>query len=111
VDAGKVADTMSASYAERHKVLPVQVSATEVVVATSEPFIADWVGEVERQARRPVRCVVASPADIRRYTAEFFALAKSVRAAQRRRRRRRRQLRAAGGAGRAGRSSTPTTRA
>ena len=83
VDAGKVADTMSASYAERHKVLPVQASATEVVVATSEPFIADWVGEVERQARRPVRCVVASPADIRRYTAEFFALAKSVRAAQR----------------------------
>ena len=82
VDAGKVAETMSASYAERHKVLPVQASAAEVVVATSEPFITDWVSEVERQARRPVRCVVASPADIRRYTAEFFALAKSVRAAQ-----------------------------
>ena len=33
VDVGKVADTMSAAYAERHKVLPVQVSPTEVVVA------------------------------------------------------------------------------
>ena len=82
VDVGKVADSMSASYAERHKVLPVQVSAAELVVATSEPFITDWVPEVERQARRPVRRVVASPAAIRRYTAEFFALAKSVRAAQ-----------------------------
>lgn len=81
VDAGKVSETMSASYAERHKVLPVQVTAAEVVVATSEPFIDDWVAEVERQARRGVRRVVANPAEIKRYTAEFFALARSVRAA------------------------------
>ncbi|MFT3812559.1 MAG: ATPase, T2SS/T4P/T4SS family [Acidovorax sp.] len=82
VDVGRVADTMSATYAERHKVLPVQVSPREVVVATAEPFIDDWVAEVERQSKRPVRRVVANPADIHRYTAEFFALAKSVRAAQ-----------------------------
>ncbi|MBK6615796.1 GspE/PulE family protein [Ottowia sp.] len=82
VDVGKVADSMSTSYAERHKVLPVQVSASEVVVATSEPFDDDWVAEVERQSRRRVRRVVANPADIKRYTAEFFALARSVRAAQ-----------------------------
>ena len=81
VDVGKVADSMSATYAERHKVLPVQVTPTEVVVATSEPFITDWVGEVERQAKRNVRLVVANPLDITKYTAEFFALAKSVRAA------------------------------
>ncbi|RSZ45825.1 MULTISPECIES: GspE/PulE family protein [unclassified Variovorax] len=82
VDVGKVADTMSAAYAERHKVLPVQVLPNEVVVATAEPFLTDWIAEVERQARRSVRRVVANPADIQRYTAEFFALAKSVRAAQ-----------------------------
>ena len=82
VDVGKVADTMSAVYAERHKVLPVQVTASEVVVATSEPFMTDWVAEVERQSRRSVRRVVASPLDIHRFTAEFFSLAKSVKAAQ-----------------------------
>ena len=81
VDVGKVADAMSAAYAERHKVLPVQVGATEVVVATAEPFITDWVPEVERQTRKSVRLVVSSPQDIARYTGEFFALAKSVRAA------------------------------
>ena len=81
VDVGKVADIMSAGYAERHRVLPVQVTATEVVVATAEPFITDWVAEVERQSRRSVRRVVASPQDIHRFTAEFFALAKSVRSA------------------------------
>ena len=81
VDVGKVADAMSAIYAERHKVLPVQVTPTEVVVATSEPFITDWVGVVERQAKRSVRLVVANPLDITKYTAEFFSLAKSVKAA------------------------------
>jgi general secretion pathway protein E len=82
VDVSKVADTMSAAYAERHKVLPVQVSGSEVVIATAEPFVTDWIDEVERQAKRGVRRVVANPQDIHRLTAEFFSLAKSVKAAQ-----------------------------
>ena len=82
VDVAKVADAMSAAYAERHRILPIQVSAAEVVVATAEPYVSDWVAEVERQMRRPVRRVLASPLEIQRYVAEFFALAKSVRTAQ-----------------------------
>ena len=78
VDVGKVADSMSAVYAERHKVLPVQVTPSEVVVATSEPFVTDWVQEVERQSRRSVRLVVANPLDITKFTAEFFSLARSI---------------------------------
>src|SRR5690606_37045845 len=60
---------------------PVQVTGAEVVVATAEPFVTDWIDEVERQAKRGVRRVVASPQDIHRFTAEFFALAKSVKSA------------------------------
>ena len=82
VDVARVGEVMSAAYAERHGVLPVQVTPSEVVVATAEPYITDWVAEVERQTRRSVRRVVSSPGDIQRYMAEFFALAKSVRAAQ-----------------------------
>ena len=81
VDVARVADTMSPAYAERHKILPVQVTAHEVVVAVAEPFLSDWVAEVERQSRRSVRRVMANPQDIGRFTIEFFALAKSVRAA------------------------------
>ena len=36
VDVGRVSEAMSASYAERHRILPVQASATEIVVATAE---------------------------------------------------------------------------
>ncbi|MBK6591859.1 MAG: Flp pilus assembly complex ATPase component TadA [Burkholderiales bacterium] len=81
VDVGKVADAMGAVYAERHRILPVVVSASEITVATSEPFITDWVAEVERQSRKGVRRVLANPQEIHRYTAEFYALAKSVRMA------------------------------
>ncbi|MBL8355160.1 MAG: Flp pilus assembly complex ATPase component TadA [Delftia acidovorans] len=83
VDVGRVSDVMSAGYAERHKVLPVQVGAAEVVVATAEPFVRDWIPEVERQTHKSVRVVVSPPQDVARYTAEFFALARSVRAASR----------------------------
>jgi general secretion pathway protein E len=81
VDVSKVADAMGAVYAERHRILPVNVNASEITVATSEPFVVDWVAEVERQSRRSVRRVLASPQEIHRYTAEFYALAKSVKAA------------------------------
>ena len=81
VDVGKISDAISAGYAERHRILPVVVTATQITVATSEPFISDWVLEVERQSRRSVRRVVTSPQEIHRYTAEFYALAKSVRTA------------------------------
>jgi general secretion pathway protein E len=81
VDVSKVADAMGAAYAERHRILPVLVSPHEITVATAQPFVTDWVEEVERQSRRSVRRVVASPQEIQRFTAEFYALAKSVRAA------------------------------
>ena len=81
VDVSKVADAMGAVYAERHRILPLMVNASEITVATSEPFVVDWVAEVERQSRRSVRRVLASPHEIHRYTAEFYALAKSVKAA------------------------------
>lgn len=81
VDVGKVAEAMSANYAERHQILPVQITPNEVVVATAQPFAADWVAEVERQTRKSVRMVVSNPQDITRYITEFFTLARSVRAA------------------------------
>lgn len=81
VDVGRVAEVMSAQYAQQRAALPVQVSATEVIIATSEPLDVSWVAEIEAHLRRPVRLALASPDDLRRYTTEFYALARSVRAA------------------------------
>ena len=81
VDAAKVAESMGAPYAQRHGILPVLITPHEITVATKEPWLDDWVAEVERQARRKVRRVLANPKDIDRYRTEFFSLAKSVKAA------------------------------
>ncbi|MFG6449087.1 GspE/PulE family protein [Roseateles sp. BYS180W] len=81
VDVGRVADVMSAHYAEARRCLPLQVTLTEVVVATAEPLMAGWVAQIESHLRRSVRLVLANPTDIARYTTEFYTLARSVRAA------------------------------
>ena len=82
VDVGRVAEVMSLQYAELRKVLPVTVGPESVTVATSEPFDVAWAAEIESHTRRRVKLVLANPDDIARYTAEFYALARSVRQAQ-----------------------------
>jgi general secretion pathway protein E len=79
VDVARVTEVMSVSYAEKRRVLPVQVGANEVTVATAEPFSLDWVAEIAAHTRKTVRLVVANPQDITRYTTEFYTLARSVR--------------------------------
>ncbi len=82
VDVGRVAEVMSVQYAQSRLALPVAVKATEVVIATAEPFDTDWIPEIESHTRKTVRLVVANPEELRRYTTEFYALARNVRAAQ-----------------------------
>jgi general secretion pathway protein E len=81
-DVGRVADVMSVHYAESRCALPLQLNNHEVVIATSEPFDLGWVPEIEAHTRRSVKLVLANPQDVRKFTTEFYALAKSVRAAQ-----------------------------
>ncbi|MFT3816431.1 MAG: GspE/PulE family protein [Rubrivivax sp.] len=81
-DVGRVAEVMPVQYAELRRALPVKVGAADVTVATAEPFDLGWVGEIENHLRRKVHVVVANPEDVRRYTTEFYALARQVRAAQ-----------------------------
>jgi general secretion pathway protein E len=82
VDVARVADVMSATYAERRRALPVQVGASEALVATCEPFDAAWLPEIEAHTRKSIKLALANPLDIQRYTIEFYTLSKSVRAAQ-----------------------------
>ena len=81
-DVGRVAEVMSVHYAESRRALPISVGPTEVTIATAEPFDTGWVNEIAAHTRRSVRLVLSNPDDVRRYTTEFYALAKSVRAAQ-----------------------------
>jgi len=78
IDFTAVTDVMSSAYATRFGILPVQVNASEVVVATMEPYLRDWEGEIKSIARKNIRRVLANPADVSRYLVEFYNLARSV---------------------------------
>jgi general secretion pathway protein E len=81
VDVARIADVMSIAYAERNHALPLNITPSEVIIATCEPFDTHWVAEIERTARKTVALVVVSPAELAKYTTEFYALARSVKAA------------------------------
>ena len=83
IDFTRVADVMSAAYASRFGILPVEMTATELTIATADPLQVDWMPEIAKVSRREVKLVMASPLDISQYTAQFFALAKSIKGASR----------------------------
>jgi len=79
IDFTRVADVMSASYAARFNILPVDMSASTLTVATADPFAVEWENEIARISRRRIELVLANPLDIAQYIGQFFSLAKSIR--------------------------------
>jgi general secretion pathway protein E len=82
IDLTAVTQTMSNAYAERYRILPVEATRTTLRVATAEPFVRSWAAELGRILKLDVELVFANPQDIRRYLAEFYNLARSMKRAQ-----------------------------
>ncbi|MEO6352936.1 MAG: GspE/PulE family protein [Burkholderiaceae bacterium] len=82
IDFTRVADVMSATYAARFNILPVELTPLELVIATAEPFVLDWEPEIAKISRRSVKLVIANPLDIAQYISQFFSLAKSIKGAR-----------------------------
>ncbi len=83
INFAAVTDVMSNHYAGRFKILPVEVTTREVVIATCEPYVSAWEKELKQMLRLEIRRVVANPLDISRYQVEFYNLAKSIKGAER----------------------------
>ena len=82
INVTAIAEVMSRAFAERHRILAVEVSAEEVVVASGEPFVSSWESNLEHVLRKRVRRVLTDPRAIARHTAEFYTMAGSVRGAR-----------------------------
>ncbi|ULQ46856.1 GspE/PulE family protein [Flagellatimonas centrodinii] len=88
MDVSGITTLVPYAYAARAQILPVRVTAEEVVVATAEPWWQEWVRDLEPVVNRRIRRVLANPQDIERYLGEFYALARSVQGAEQARDRR-----------------------
>ncbi|MDF2395316.1 type II/IV secretion system protein [Pseudomonas sp. 3MA1] len=78
IDVAGITPLMSFAFAQRHKILAVAVDAHSVTVASAQPYVRGWEADLAQVLKRPIRRVVASPAEIQRLTLEFYRLAKSV---------------------------------
>ena len=81
INVGAIADVMSLAFAQRHKILAVEVRDDAVVIASVEPYMLAWESNLEHVLRKPIQRVIADPRDIARHTAEFYSMAVSVRGA------------------------------
>lgn len=78
INVSQVAEIMSFAFAQRHQILCVEVNHQEIIVATAQPYSGGWEEQLAHIANKPVTKVFANPADIARYTVEFYALSRSV---------------------------------
>ncbi|MFV8818964.1 GspE/PulE family protein [Haliea sp. E17] len=83
INVSAVAEVMSRAFAERHRILAVEVRDNDVLIASAEPWIRGWEGNLEHVLRKRVMRVLADPRDIARHTAEFYTMAGSVLGARR----------------------------
>jgi len=78
IDVAAITPLMSYAFAQRHRILAVAVAPDCVTIASAQPFVGSWEANLTHVLRRPIRRVVANPAEIQRFTVEFYRLAKSV---------------------------------
>ncbi|MCC7082122.1 MAG: type II/IV secretion system protein [Burkholderiales bacterium] len=81
IEFATVTKVMSNAYATRFKILPVEVTPTEVVIATCEPYVREWEPQLSHILRKEIKRVIANPLDITGYIVEFYNLARSVKIA------------------------------
>lgn len=70
-------------YAERLGIVPVEVTPTHVVIATSEPLVTDWIDEVAAQTKRKIQLKLSTPAQIRHLLNEVFVVQKALKSVSR----------------------------
>ncbi|MEE2730031.1 MAG: GspE/PulE family protein [Pseudomonadota bacterium] len=82
VDVGATTAIMSFQFAERHEILAVAVDDETVTITSGQPFLSEWEQGLEQTLKgKRIKRVITNPADIRRFTLEFYNLARSVKGA------------------------------
>ena len=81
INVSAISEVMSQAFAERHRILAVEVLDNEVVVVSGEPYIRGWESNLEHVLRKRIRRALADPRAIARHTSEFYTMAGSVRGA------------------------------
>lgn len=78
LDFTAAAQIVSKAYAERLKIMPIKVVGTVATIATAEPFLTEWIPDLERVLNMKIKLVLTNPLEINRYLPEIYNLANSI---------------------------------
>ena len=78
MDVASCTSLMSYAYASRFNILPVKVTADEVIIAVTDPYNTEWLEEIRRIAQRPISLVLANPQQLKAYSLEFYSVSRAM---------------------------------
>ncbi|WP_367109107.1 GspE/PulE family protein [uncultured Psychrobacter sp.] len=79
IDVPAVTRLMSFEYARLQHILPIEVTADEVIIGTDQPFYTDWHSNIEQIIKsKTYRSVYISPEQINRYRQEFYQVTQAI---------------------------------
>ncbi len=82
-DVALLTGIMSQEFALRNKILAVEVQADTVLIGTDQPFMYDWIANLERSLRpKKIQRVLLNPEQLQRYLTEYYQVSRAVSSAQ-----------------------------
>ncbi len=82
LDVDSITSVMSQAFAKRHKILAYKVTDKDVLIATAEPHVSQWVNGLQHILRKNIKRVFASPIAIEKFQTDLYSLSKSIKGAQ-----------------------------
>ena len=82
-DVASLTGVMSQEFALRNKILAVEIKPDEILIGTDQPFLTDWVQNLERSlAPKTITRVLLNPEQLQRYLVEYYQVSKAVYSSQ-----------------------------
>ena len=82
-DVSALTGVMSQEFAVKNNILAVEVGADKVLIGTDQPFVADWVSNLQHSlSPKKIVKVLLSPDQLRRYLIEYYQVSRAVNSSQ-----------------------------
>ncbi|OTG90236.1 GspE/PulE family protein [Acinetobacter sp. ANC 3832] len=78
-DVAALTNVMSQEFALRNRILAVEVSADTILIGTDQPYLSDWVHNLERSlSPKKIVRVFLNPDQLQRYLIEYYQVSRAV---------------------------------
>ncbi|MCK7609178.1 GspE/PulE family protein [Acinetobacter portensis] len=82
-DVTALTGVMSQEFALRNRILAVEITPTEVLIATDQPFQKEWIANLESSlSPKQIKRVLLNPEQLQRYIIEYYQVSRAVTGSQ-----------------------------